>query len=189
MKEEFDFVKQKFNDNLKKYKKHYNVFEKIDNYEINWSHSYIDFFPYESAMDGFKPAILYKNKPKPNKDSSIIENRIKANEIYYSYNESHKEWGSEFYFTDEQNNKIRMYYENQNEEEKMLLSQLYYKIMDGKIVKKVYCYMHDPDMDEETFYIFEYYYEEENLKKIIRLDYFDKGSEIVFEKKKLDHKK
>jgi hypothetical protein len=189
VKREFDFIKEKYNYNLKIYKKYYNIFERINDYEINWSHSYIDFHPYSSIMDGHKPAVLYKNKPASIKDSSIIENRIKENEIYYSYNESHKEWGTEFYFTDEQRNKIRLFYVNQNEEEKMLLSQLDYKVMNGSIVKKVYCYMYDPDMEEETFYIFEYNYNGGKINEIIRYDYFDEEQKIIYDEKKLKIKK
>jgi hypothetical protein len=189
MKKEYDFIKKLFDDNLKKYKKHYNIFDKIDNYEINWSHSFIDFYPFSSIMNGYKPSVLYKTKPAPIKNNNIFEYRIKNKEIYYSYNESCKEWGSEFYIDDEQSNKMRLFYENQNEEEKMLLSQLDYKVMDGNIVKKVYCYMYDPDMDEETFYIFEYFYNQEKINEILRFNYFDEGSKIIFDEEKLKIKK
>ena len=118
MEKEYILIKEKFNENFKQYKKHLKFFEKINNYETNYSNSYIDFFPYESIMNGYKPAILYKNKPLSNKNENFIENRIKDNEIYYSYNGLHKEWGSEFYFTDEQKNKTRLFYTNENDDER-----------------------------------------------------------------------
>ena len=140
-------------------------------------------------MNGYKPAILYKNKPFSNKNENFIENRIKDNEIYYSYNGLGKEWGSEFYFTDEKNNKTRLFYTNDNDDEKTLLSQLYYKIMNGLFVERVYCYMNDLDMEEETFYIFEYKYANKNIEKIIRYNYFDKESKIIYDEKKLKIRK
>ena len=46
MKKEYVIIKEKFNKNFKQYKKHLKFFEKINNYETNYSNSYIDFFPY-----------------------------------------------------------------------------------------------------------------------------------------------
>ncbi|MCL1994193.1 MAG: hypothetical protein FWG66_14715 [Spirochaetes bacterium] len=189
MEKEFVFIKEKFAENLKQYKKHLRVFEKIDNYEIGYSSAYIDFFPYQAIMNGFKPATLHKNKPASNKNDNFIENRIKDNDIYYSYNGLRKEWGTEFYFTDEQNNKTRLYYTDSNEDDQMLLSQLYYKTMAGTLVEKVYCYMYDPDMEEETFYVFEYQYDNGNINKIIRHNYFYEDQVMTFDEKKLKIKK
>ena len=62
MEKEYVLIKDKFNVNFNQYKKHSKYFEKINNYEINYSNSYIDFFPYESVMNGYNQAILYKNK-------------------------------------------------------------------------------------------------------------------------------
>ena len=189
MEKEYVLIKEKFNENFKQYNKHLKFFEKINNYETNYSNSYIDFFPYESIMNGYKPAFLFKNKPVSKKDENFIENRIKDNEIYYSYNAIHKEWGSEFYFTDKKNNKTRLFYTNDNDDEKMLLTQLYYKIMNGLFVESVYCYMNDFNMEEETFYLFEYKYTKENIEKIIWYNYFDKESKIIYDEKKLKLKK
>jgi hypothetical protein len=173
----FNFVKGLYKENFKKYKFHFRIFDKIDDYEIKWSNSYIDFYPYESIMDGLKPAVIYKDKPKSDK---LIQNRLKNNEIYYSFKYLNKEWGTEFYINDEKNNKIRLFYENQNENEKMLLSQLYYKEIECNLINKVFCYMYDPDMEEETLYIFEYKYENNKISKIIRYDYFDMENEMIF---------
>jgi hypothetical protein len=181
MKDDFDFIKEKFTENFKIYKKHFTHFEKINNYETKWSYSYIDFYPYDSTMSGYNPPKLYNNNPVLDKDKTIIQNRFLNNEIYYAFNYFHKEWGSEFFFTDEKNNKIRLFYENQNDEEKILLSQLEYKIMENDIVDKVYSYMYDPDMEEETFYVFKYFYNFGKIAKIIRSDYFNIFPEIIFD--------
>ena len=131
---------------------------------------------------GFKPCKLYNSNPLSGgkKNETIIENRYIDNEIYYAFQHTHKEWGAEIYFKDERNNKMRLFYENQNEDGRMLLSQLDYMVMDEKLVDKVYCYMYDLDLEEEIFYIFEYFYEDEIIKKIIRSDYFNIFSEIIF---------
>ena len=178
MEDNFKFIKTKFKENLKKYKSHFKIFNAIEDFEIKWSNSYIDFYPYSSRMEGFKPPKLYNEKPLSSK--TIIQNRLKNNEIYFSFQYPNKEWGTEFYLADEQNNRIRLFYENQNEDEKMLLSQLEYKVMNGDVVDKVFFYMYDPDMEEETFCIFEYFYVNDKINKIIRSDYFNEENKRIF---------
>ena len=184
MNNELLFIKDKFNENLKQYKKHFKNFEKIENYETKWSYSTsIDFYPYESSMYGFKPSKLYNTNPlSENSKETIIQNRFRNKEIFYSFNYHKKEWGSEFYFDDEKNNKMRLFYEDQNEEGKILLSQLKYKIIDKNIVKKVYSYMYDHDMEKETFFIFDYFYEQNKIIKIVRSDYFKIHPVVIFDK-------
>jgi len=184
MENDFKFIKAKFKENLKKYKSHFKVFNAIEDFEIKWSNSYTDFFSYSSRMNGYKPPKLYNEKPLS--DEGIIQNRFKNNEIYYSFQYSNKEWGTEFYLTDEQNNKMRLFYENQNEDEKMLLSQFDYKVMNGNVIDKVFCYMYDSDMEEETFYIYEYFYVNDKISKIIRIDYFDMDTKMIFNENDLN---
>jgi hypothetical protein len=183
MKDELIFIKKIFSENLRQYEKHFEFFDKIENYQVKWSYSTIDFYPYETTMRGYKPPKVYDVNPLSEKDDeTIFQSRLLNNEVYYSFNYLQKEWGTDFYFTDDKNNKMRLLYHNQNDDDEMILSQLDYKIMDGDKVEKVYCYMYDADEDEESLYILNYFYDGKKIDKIIQSDYFGNIPEKVFDK-------
>ena len=169
MQADFEFIKAKFKDNYKQYIKHFTNFEKFKYYKIVWSASYMDFFDFESNLEGRGQAKIYIKKPPSN--TSMIKNRIIDNKLIYSTEYLYSEWGSEFYF-DEDKSMARLFYNNQNNDKKIMLSQITYKTMNNNLVEKVLFYMFDADMKEEQFYKYNFEYEGNKISKIIRLDYF-----------------
>lgn len=177
MKQDLLFIRKKFRENYKQFKKHLDHFDTIEDFNSIWSNSFLDFFPYESILEGYNQPVIYKAQPYLN-DYVVLNQSINDN-IFYAYKYLHKEWGSVFYINNEGDNVIKLYYDNQNEDDKMLLSQITYKIVSSNYIQKVLFYMFDKDMEEETFYIYDFLYDREIVNQIIRYDYFNKKDDMI----------
>ncbi|WP_300728471.1 hypothetical protein [uncultured Bacteroides sp.] len=58
---------------------------------IKWSSSYIDFFPYDLAINQLKSAVIYKGETK-----ASIKNCYVDNKIIFACNNERENWGSLF---------------------------------------------------------------------------------------------
>jgi hypothetical protein len=55
-----------------------------------------------------------------------------------------------------------------------------YKKMNGNEIDKVLYYMFDNDINEEKFYVYIFRYDNQNINKIIRFDYFNEEETLVY---------
>lgn len=170
MKDKLLFMRELFSKNHQQFNKLSDDVEKIKDFNIFWSDSFLDFYPHESLLENNKQPAIYEIQPEG--CEQFIINKSKNGNIYYACQYPHINWGSTFYLCDEQDNMIRLFYEDSNEEGNMLLSQVTYKILDNNLIRKVLFYMFDEDMQEETFYIYEFLYENLLVKSITRYDFF-----------------
>ncbi|WP_427108131.1 hypothetical protein [Lysinibacillus xylanilyticus] len=165
---------------FEEYRFSYNVLhhqvEDVENETIIWSNSYLEIYPYQYELDQLPKPKIYKKEPKSKE--GIIVNKLKNNELYFSYNAENKGWGSSF-IINEVEKKICLRFLN-NDDDEMVLSQVYCIIYKGSVIEKILFYLRDDDMDEETFMVDRYsYYDNLTAHTIIRDGFFEEKIKIL----------
>jgi hypothetical protein len=176
--EHLDYIRKLFGEKYNQYEKHLKEAQNIDGYETVWSKHNIDFFPFASELQGYGKQELYREKPADKE--YIKENRIKNNEVYYSFWPGNENNGIFFISdtVDKTENKIRLSYDKgEFDDTEMLLGSIEYKITSDNKVKKVICYTLHPDSvaGEELICIYDYFYDNEKITKIIKSDFLGGG--------------
>lgn len=139
---------------------------------INWSSSYLDFFPYESSLNQAKTALIYKYKRE-----SSIKNCYLDSKLIFSCDNRNNNWGSLFVEEDDNYKKSLLFVED--DDENMTLKQLKIAYIKDNKYTKVICYLNDEDDDEKSFYIYFFQYNNEKIVQITRYGFFEELSKIL----------
>ncbi|MGE7911708.1 hypothetical protein [Lysinibacillus xylanilyticus] len=158
---------------FEEYRSSYNVLlhqvEDVENETIIWSNSYLEIYPYQYELNQLPKPKIYKKEPKSKE--GIIVNKLKNNELYFSYNAENKGWGSSF-IINEVGKKFSLGFQS-NRAGEMVLSQVYYIIYEGSVIEKRLFYTRDDDTNEETFMVDIYSYNDNStVHTIIRDGFF-----------------
>lgn len=150
--------------------------EDVENETIVWSNSYLEIYPYQYELNQLPKPKIYKKEPKSKE--GIIVNKLKNNELYFSYNAENKGWGSSF-IINEVKKKISLRFLS-NRAGEMVLSQVYCIIYEGSVIEKILFYTKDDDVDEETFMVDRYSYNDNlTAHTIIRDGFFGEKIKIL----------
>lgn len=138
---------------------------------INWSSSYLDFYPYSSVINQLKPATIHKDEKTPS-----ITNLYLKDKLIFACNNENESWGSLFIDYGEIN-KYLLFVEH---DEEMALQELKIAYFKDKKYTKVLSYLNSDDDDEEslTIDLFEYN-SNNNIQKIIRRGFFEKKNNVL----------
>ncbi|MEQ6358051.1 hypothetical protein ABNX05_26000 [Lysinibacillus sp. M3] len=165
---------------FEEYSSSYNVLhhqvEDVENETIIWSNSYLEIYPYQYELNQLPKPKIYKKEPKSKE--GIIVNKLKNNELYFSYNAENKGWGGSF-IINEVEKKISLRFRS-NRAGEMVLSQVYYIIYEGSVIEKRLFYTRDDDTNEETFMVDRYSYNDNStVHTIIRDGFFGEKTKIL----------
>lgn len=148
---------------------------KIRNQTVLWSNAYLELYLFQYELNQLPKPKIYKNEPECKE--GMIVNNLKNNELYYSYNAENKGWGSSF-IIDEVEMKICLRFLSEDNE--MILSQIDCVRYNESLIQKVLFFTKDDDMDEETFMIDRYLYNDNNtIQTIIRDGFFEDKMNIL----------
>lgn len=140
---------------------------------IKWSSSYMDFFPYDSAINQLRPAVIYKGETKPS-----IRNCYLDNKLIFACNNERENWGSLFIEYDNRSKTSFLFVEDNNEN--MTLQQLRVAYFQNNRYDRVLSYINDEDNNEESLIVDLFKYNNEgNVSKIIRSGFFEAKSNIL----------
>lgn len=165
---------------FEEYSSSYNVLhhqvEDVENETIIWSNSYLEIYPYQYELDQLPKPKIYKKEPKSKE--GIIVNKLKNNELYFSYDAENKGWGSSF-IINETEKKICLRFRS-NRAGEMVLSQVHCIIYEGSVIEKILFYTRDDDVNEETFMVDRYSYNDNlTTHTIIRDGFFGEKIKIL----------
>ncbi|MGM1050213.1 MAG: hypothetical protein ACQEXX_29385 [Bacillota bacterium] len=171
---------------FEKYRSSYKVLlhqvEDVRNDTVIWSDSFLEFFPYQYALNQLKKPKIYKTEPESNE--GVIVNKLKDGELYYSYHAENKGWGSDFVIKEDGIKLYLKFLNNDNDE--MVLEQVYCVVLKETMIEKVLFYLKDVDLDgdeelnEETFLVDKYSYNRnEGVDTIIRNGFYHENNNII----------
>lgn len=176
IEKDYEMIVRIFEEYRSLYKVLLNKVEEIRNETVLWSNSYLELYPYQYELNQLPKPKIYKNEPKCME--GIIVNRLKNNELYFSYRAENKGWGSSF-IINEVEKKICLRFLN-NDDDEMVLSQVYCVIYKGSVIEKVIYYTRDDDIGEETFRTDRYLYNDNNtIQTIIRDGFFEEKINVL----------
>ncbi|MEK4424992.1 hypothetical protein [Solibacillus sp. FSL K6-1523] len=154
----------------------------VENDTIIWSDTFLEYFPNQNALSQLKRPKIYKSEPQ-SKDGVIV-NKLKDGEMYYSYNSENKGWGSVFVIKEDGMKLFLRFINNDNDE--IVLEQIYCVVLKENMIKKVLFYLNDIDLDgdeelnEETFLVDNYSYNSnETIDSIIRNGFYHSNNNII----------
>lgn len=183
MKDDYKFIRKIFKEYKFSYPDLFNEIDAIENETVIWSNTYLEFYPFENALNQLKKPKIYKNKPESNE--SFIVNKLKENKVYYSYHAENKGWGSVFIIYGN-NVKTCLIYSNNDDDEIVLNKVFYISYKNESIIDKILYYMMDEDVegdkefDEETFMIDEYLYNKnDKIDSIIRNGFYERKKNVL----------
>ncbi|WP_423740480.1 hypothetical protein V8245_04150 [Flavobacterium columnare] len=140
---------------------------------VNWSSSYLDFYPYSSIINQLEPAKIYKKEKTPS-----IKNFYLKDELIFACNNENESWGSLFIDYNKKNKKSLLFVENNDEE--MVLQELKVAYFKDNIYEKVLSYVNSEDDDEESLTIDLFEYDSnDNIQKIVRYGFFEEKINIL----------
>lgn len=182
MKDDYKFIRKIFKEYKFSYSDLFNKIDAIENETVIWSDTYLEFYPYQNALNQLKKPKIYKSEPESKK--AVIVNKLKENKVYYSYHAENKGWGSVFIIY-KNDVKICLMYSN-NDDNEIALNQVYYiSYKNESTIDKILYYMKDEDVDgdkefdEETFMIDGYLYNKnDKIDSIVRNGFYEKKKNI-----------
>ena len=176
IEKDYEMIVRIFEEYGSLYKVLLNKVEDIVNETVLWSDSYLELYPYQYELNQLPKPKIYKNEPKCKE--GIIVNRLKNNELYFSYRAENKGWGSSFIINEVEKKICLRSLNNDNDE--MVLSQVYCVIYKGSVIEKVIYYTRDDDIGEETFRTDRYLYNDNNtIQTIIRDGFFQEKINVL----------
>lgn len=176
IEKDYEMIVKIFEEYRSSYNVLHNQVEDVENETIIWSNSYLEIYPYQYELNQLPKPKIYKKEPKSKE--GIIVNKLKNNELYFSYNAENKGWGSSF-IINETEKKISLGFES-NRAGEMVLSQVYYIIYEGSVIEKRLLYTRDDDTNEETFMVDRYSYNDNStVHTIIRDGFFGEKIKIL----------
>jgi hypothetical protein len=94
IEKEYDLLLRIFGKYYDSYEEMLNRAKNVEQDTVIWSDSFLEFFPYQNALNQLKKPKIYKTEPESNE--GVIVNKLKDGELYYSYDKENKGWGSVF---------------------------------------------------------------------------------------------
>lgn len=187
MKEDYKFIRGIFKEYKFSYSDLFNETKNVEYETIIWSDSYLEFYPYQNALNQLTKPKIYKTEPESKE--SVIVNKLKDDEVYYSYRAENEGWGSVFIINKDHAKICLMFFNNDDDE--IVLGQVYYIIYKSEfIIDKVLFYSMDEDidgdkeLDEQTFMIDEYLYNEnDTIDSITRNGFYETKKNVLAERK------
>ena len=188
-REVYKVIEKEYELLLKIFEKYYDSYEEmlyrvkdVENDTVIWSDSFLEFFPYQYALSQLKEPKIYKTEPESNE--GVIVNKLKDGELYYSYKKENKGWGSVFVIKEDGMKRYLRFLNNDNDE--MVLEQVYCVVLKDTKIEKVLFYLKDLDLDEdeelneETFLVDKYSYNSnETIDTIIRNGFYHENNNII----------
>ncbi|MFJ8461714.1 hypothetical protein ACIQ57_21690 [Lysinibacillus xylanilyticus] len=182
IEKDYDLLLQIFEKYYDSYEEMLDRVKDVENDTVIWSDSYLEFFPYQYALNQLKKPKIYKTEPESNE--GIIVNKLKDGELYYSYDNENKGWGSVFVIKEDGMKLYLRFLNNDNEE--IVLEQVYCVVFKEIVIEKVLFYLKDVDLDgdeelnEETFLVDTYSYNSnETVDTIIRNGFYPESKNII----------
>ncbi|WP_375200534.1 hypothetical protein [Bacillus sp. RS11] len=176
IEKEYEMIVKIYEEYSSSYNMLHQQVEDVENETIIWSNSYLEIYPYQYELNQLPKPKIYKKEPKSKE--GIIVNKLKNNELYFSYNAENKGWGSSF-IINETEKKISLGFES-NRAGEMVLSQVYYIIYEGSVIEKRLFYTRDDDTNEATFMVDRYSYNDNStVHTIIRDGFFGEKIKIL----------
>lgn len=173
LEEDYKFILKIFSDYYTSYNIMLDQAEAIGEETIVWSDSYLEFYPFQYALNRFKKPRIYKTEPQSKE--GIIVSKLKNGETYYASHAENNLWGTNF-IIDEGQTKLCLKFIN-NEKNIMTLNQLYCIKYEDSLVHKVFSYMKDGN--EENFSTLKYFYNGDNVIQAILSEGFNKEKSNV----------
>lgn len=182
IEKEYDLLLKIFEKYYDSYEEMLNKAENVEQDTVIWSDSFLEFFPYQYALNQLKKPKIYKTEPESNE--GVIVNKLKNGELYYSYNKENKWWGSVFVIKEDGMKLYLRFLNNDNDE--IVLEQVYCVVLKETVIEKVLFYLKDVDLDgdeelnEETFLVDEYLYNSNQaVDTIIRNGFYHENKNIT----------
>lgn len=173
---EYKIIKEFFKQYMFCYKSLLTKFEAMEADQIIWSNSYLEFYPNQYALNQIKGFKTYKNEPEVKE--GLFVNKLRNSKLYYSYNYEKKEWGSVFLVKDNQKEYYLTYHNNDDDE--IVLFNIYCIIAQNSVIEKIIFYSMDKDQDEETFMVDHYsYLQNGDIEFIERNGFYDNKKNIL----------
>lgn len=140
---------------------------------IKWSSSYMDFFPYDSAINQLKPAVIYKGERKTSIKNCYVDDKL----LYACHNER-ENWGSLFIEYDDQCKKSLLFVGD--DIQNMALQQLKIAYFQNHRYDRVLSYIKAESDETESLFIDLFEYDNEaNIIKMIRQGFFGERSKVM----------
>ncbi|EPY14144.1 hypothetical protein [Paenibacillus alvei] len=182
IEKEYDLLLRIFEKYYDSYEEMLNRAKNVEQDTVIWSDSFLEFFPYQNALNQLKKPKIYKTEPESNE--GVIVNKLKDGELYYSYDKENKGWGSVFVIKEEGMKLYLRFLNNDNDE--IVLEQVYCVVLKETVIEKVLFYLKDVDLDgdeelnEETFLVDEYLYNSNQaVDTIIRNGYYHENKNSI----------
>ncbi|WP_028532291.1 hypothetical protein [Paenibacillus sp. UNC217MF] len=182
IEKEYDLLLRIFEKYYDSYEEMLNRAKNVEQDTVIWSDSFLEFFPYQNALNQLKKPQIYKTEPESNE--GVIVNKLKDGELYYSYDKENKGWGSVFVIKEEGMKLYLRFLNNDNDE--IVLEQVYCVVLKETVIEKVLFYLKDVDLDgdeelnEETFLVDEYLYNSNQaVDTIIRNGFYHENKNSI----------
>lgn len=182
IEKEYDLLLRIFEKYYDSYEELLNRAKNVEQDTVIWSDSFLEFFPYQNALNQLKKPKIYKTEPESNE--GVIVNKLKDGELYYSYEKENKGWGSVFVIKEDGMKLYLRFLNNDNDE--IVLEQVYCVVLKETVIEKVLFYLKDVDLDgdeelnEETFLVDEYLYNSNQaVDTIIRNGFYHENKNSI----------
>ncbi|MEQ7052944.1 hypothetical protein ABN764_20075 [Paenibacillaceae sp. P-4] len=182
IEKEYDLLLRIFEKYYDSYEEMLNRAKNVEQDTVIWSDSFLEFFPYQNALNQLKKPKIYKTEPESNE--GVIVNKLKDGELYYSYNKENKGWGSVFVIKEDGMKLYLRFLNNDNDE--IVLEQVYCVVLKETVIEKVLFYLKDVDLDgdeelnEETLLVDEYLYNSNQaVDTIIRNGFYHENKNSI----------
>ncbi|SYX81682.1 hypothetical protein [Paenibacillus alvei] len=182
IEKEYDLLLRIFEKYYDSYEEMLNRAKNVEQDTVIWSDSFLEFFPYQNALNQLKKPKIYKTEPESNE--GVIVNKLKDGELYYSYDKENKGWGSVFVIKEDGMKLYLRFLNNDNDE--IVLEQVYCVVLKETVIEKVLFYLKDVDLDgdeelnEETFLVDEYLYNSNQaVDTIIRNGFYHENKNSI----------
>lgn len=182
IEKEYDLLLRIFEKYYDSYEELLNRAKNVEQDTVIWSDSFLEFFPYQNALNQLKKPKIYKTEPESNE--GVIVNKLKDGELFYSYDKENKGWGSVFVIKGDGMKLYLRFLNNDNDE--IVLEQVYCVVLKETVIEKVLFYLKDVDLDgdeelnEETFLVDEYLYNSNQaVDTIIRNGFYHENKNSI----------
>lgn len=182
IEKEYDLLLRIFGKYYDSYEAMLNRAKNVEQDTVIWSDSFLEFFPYQNALNQLNKPKIYKTEPESNE--GVIVNKLKDGELYYSYDKENKGWGSVFVIKEDGMKLYLRFLNNDNDE--IVLEQVYCVVLKETVIEKVLFYLKDVDLDgdeelnEETFLVDEYLYNSNQaVDTIIRNGFYHENKNSI----------
>ena len=138
----------------------------------HWSNAWLNFFPYESALQQLPAIKIY-----PTEKVSSIRNHYCADQLVFACHSDHESWGCVF-VEDEQTHKKWMKF-IENEAGEIRLQHLKVMYLKDNRCGQVISYSLDQDEDEESLAVYDYVYLDNKLQYIEKHGFYQSKAKIL----------